>query len=91
MQFNDRFFDELATSEGVTNLVRSVAEDGASIARSTAPVNEGDYRDGISVKMKKQKRSVALIVSTDWKTFLIESKTGNLSRALRALSRKSRR
>lgn len=84
VKFNNAFFEELGRSAGVTKLVKAKAEQVAAIARSTAPVKSGAYRDGIVVRMKQQKRAVALVVGTDKKTMLIESKTGNLVRALRA-------
>lgn len=84
MKFNNSFFEELGRSAGVTKLVTDKAEQIAAIARSTAPVDTGDYRDGIKVELKHQDRSVALVVGTDPKTMLIESKTGNLVRALKA-------
>lgn len=83
--FNNSFFEEMGKSAGVTALTKGKAEDIARIARSTAAVDEGDYRDGIVVRMKDtSRRSVALVVGTDWKTMLIEAKTGNLVRALKA-------
>ena len=83
--FNNAFFEEMGKSAGVTKLVKGKAEEVAGIAQSTAPVDDGDYRDGIVVRMKdSSRRSVALVVGTDWKTMLIEAKTGNLVRALKA-------
>ena len=85
MQFNDRFFEELGHSAGVTKLVKSKAERIAARARETAPVDTGEYRDHIKVKVKRAKfRNVALVVGEDPKTLLIEAKTGNLVKALRA-------
>lgn len=90
MKFNNDYFDELGRSAGVTDLVESAAENIADIARSTAPVVTGDYRDGIVVELKHQRRSVALVVGTDPKTLLIESKTGNLARALQSAKKANR-
>ena len=84
VQFNNAFFEQLGQSAGVTNLVRNVAEEIAETARSTAPVDSGEYRDGIEVRMKRQRRAVGLVVGTDPKTMLIEAKTANLARALPA-------
>lgn len=85
MQFNDRFFEELGHSAGVTKLVEDKADRIAERAKSTAPVDTGDYRDGIKRKTKRTKyRNVALVVGEDPKTMIIEAKTGNLVRALRA-------
>lgn len=83
MEFVDTFFDRLGKSAGVTNLCVEVAEKVAAEARSTAPVDEGTYRDSIEVITKTvDHRNVALVVATDPKAIIIESKTGNLVRAL---------
>jgi hypothetical protein len=84
MQFNNAFFEELSVSEPVTALVVDAAERIAGIARETAPVDTGEYRNSIAVTVKRQKRSVALVVATDAKWAVIEAKTGNLVRALKA-------
>jgi len=88
MQFNDAFFEEMARSASVDALVKSRADAVANEARATAPVDSGDYKGGIVVKKKKAKRrNVHLVIGTDWKTMLIEAKTGNLVRALRRVGR----
>lgn len=84
VKFNNAYFEALSRSAGVVNLVMAAAQKVASTARSTAPVDSGDYRDGIKVELKYQRRAVALVVGTDPKTMLVESKTGNLARALKA-------
>ncbi|MET4094568.1 HK97 gp10 family phage protein [Arthrobacter sp. UYCu712] len=86
MKFNNDFFSKLGHSPEVTALCVSIAERGAAIARSTAPVDTGDYRDGIHVEVvRANRRNVAVIKSDDEKTMWIESETGNLARALGAL------
>lgn len=87
MDFNPKFFEELLRSQAVQALVTAAAENVAAAARKTAPVDEGDYRDGIQVQLKFQQRAVALVVGTDPKTMLIESKTGNLARAVNSQKR----
>lgn len=86
MQFDRAFFKDLSNSAGVVGLVKDAAERVAEQARKTAPVESGDYRDSIHVEVvpDRQIRTVALVVADDPKTMLIESKTGNLARALRA-------
>lgn len=85
MQFNDHFFEELGRSAAVTELVEDKANRIADRARSTALVDTGEYRDKITVKVKRAKyRNVALVIGEDPKTLIIEAKTGNLVRALRA-------
>lgn len=83
MEFNDKFFEDLGKSAGVTRLCRDVADKVLAAAQASAPVDEGDYRDGLHVEVKTvERRNVALVVGSDPKTMLIESKTGNLARAL---------
>ncbi len=91
IRFNEGFFDELSRSPAVAALVDEATNRVAETARSTAPVESGDYRDGIVTASKFQRRYVGLVIGTDPKTMLIESRTGNLARALRANTRRSRR
>lgn len=90
MQFNDAFFDTLLTSPAVESLVMQSTEAVAAEARSTAPVDTGEYRDGIKVKKKFQKRVVGLVRAEDPKSMIIEAKTGNLARAVRAKAKRRR-
>jgi hypothetical protein len=83
VDFNSAFFEALGRSPGVVGLVDAAAEKIAATARSTAPVDSGDYKRGIETSGKYQDRYVGLVVGTDPKTMLIESKTGNLARAVR--------
>lgn len=83
VEFNDKFFEEMGKSAGVTQLCRERAEAVLAIAKAAAQVDEGDYRDGLEIRVRQgQTRNTVLVVGTDWKTMLIESKTGNLARAL---------
>lgn len=84
VQFNNAFFNELSKSAGVVQLTVAAAQRIAATARANAPVASGAYRRGITVRLKYQQRAVALVVGTDRKTMLVESRTGNLARALRA-------
>lgn len=87
-KFNDAVFDEILKSSGVDRLTKSIADEIASTARSTAPVDQGDYRAGIGVRKKMTPhRPVYLVVGENWKTMIIEARTGNLVRALRARRR----
>ena len=87
-KFNDSFFDELSVSPGVTELCVEVAEDVAQIARTTAPEGWDGYVEGIEVTTKRQKRAVAVVEATDPKSMIVESKTGNLARALRSVKKR---
>lgn len=82
MQFNNRFFDELGRSPGVTQAVTKAAVEIARTAIKDAPRDTNDYADSIHVRVKQQRRSVALVVAADPKAMLVEAKTGNLVRAL---------
>ena len=90
MQFNNAFFDDLARSPGVTALVTAVAEDVARDAIADGPKETENYVNAIHVEVKHQRRTVALVVASDPKSLLIESKTGNLVRALNKAKRRHR-
>ena len=91
LTFNQAFFDELSRSPGVAALVDAAVERIAATARATAPADTGEYRDGIVTASKLQRRYVGLVIGTDPKTMLIESRTGNLARALRSNTRRGSR
>lgn len=85
VEFNPAFFDKIMRSAGVTSLTQSAANRTAGIARSTAPVDTASYRDQIRVVVRESRyRRVYRVVGHDPKTLLIEAKTGNLARALKA-------
>ena len=88
MEFRDAFFAELGKSAGVTKLVKEKTSKVARTARSTAPVDTGAYREGIQERIKSTPyRNVGIVEGTDSKTLLIEAKTGNLARAVKAAGR----
>lgn len=92
VKFNNAWFDALLRSAPVAALVDEAVERIAATARETAPVGDtGDYRDGIVTASKLQERYVGLVIATDPKSMLVESKTGNLARALRANKKRARR
>ena len=90
MQVNNRFFEQLGRSPGVVKITVDAAQRVAKTARDRGPKDSRDYVDGIRVRVKFQRRAVALVEGTDKKTMLIESKTGNLVRALQANKRRGR-
>ena len=84
VDFNEAFFDAIMHSAGVESLCRQKAEAVLQEAKATAPVDNGDYRDGIEIKVVHHAhRDTYQVVGTDAKTMLVESKTGNLARALK--------
>lgn len=84
VEFNSKYFDELSHSAGVKGLVDSITARVAATARSTAPVDTGEYRASIRATGKRQKRYVGLVVATAPHAMIVESQTGNLARALKA-------
>lgn len=82
------FFEQLGRSAGVETAVVGIAEEGAAAARTSAPVDSGDYQRGIGVEVRRGRgRTVARIVANDPKSLLVEARTGNLQRAGRSVSR----
>lgn len=88
VNFDPQFFEDLLTSEKVGALCDMHAEAVAEVAKRNAPVDTGEYRDGIEVKRaRRHDRVVTLVIGTDWKTMLVESQTGNLGKAIREVMR----
>lgn len=88
VEFNDAFFEQLGKSPEVTALCVKKAEEIAAAARASAPRDTNDYANGIVVRVVEHaRRNTALVVATDEKSMLIESKTGNLARALKQVKR----
>lgn len=86
--FNPRFFDTILKSAGVDALTTSIGEDVLETAKRTAPVDTGDYRDGLHLEKRESRyRRVVRVVGADPKTLLVESKTGNLARSLKTAGR----
>lgn len=83
--FDRHYFDQIMFSAGVQALTDGVADRALQIAQSTAPVDTEAYRNGLAVEHRDSRyRRTARVVGWDPKTLLIESKTGNLARALKA-------
>lgn len=86
VDFNERFFDEILRSAQVDGLCRAKADQALAVARATAPVDTGAYRDGLAVEPRESAhRRSWRVVGHDPKTLLIEARTGNLARALKAV------
>lgn len=82
---NQHWFDTILRSAPVEAKVDSVADRARRIAQANAPVDTQAYRNGIRVEHRESRyRRTARVVGTDEKTLRIESKTGNLARALKA-------
>ena len=85
VKFNDVFFDQIMNSAGGRAMTRGAAEKALGVAKANAPIDTGAYRDGLEVKaVQHAHRTTYMVVGTDAKTMLVESKTGNLRKALKA-------
>ena len=86
IEFDEAFFDRLGRSAELDRACRERAERIADRARSTAPTDSGDYKVGIVLERGvRNGRVVWLVKATDPKSMLVESRTGNLARAVRAV------
>jgi hypothetical protein len=84
VKYNSAYFESLEREPRVLAKCEQAANAIAATARATAPVDTGAYRDNIRVETKVQGRAVALVIAGDKDSMIIESRTGNLLRALRA-------
>ena len=85
-QVQRRVFDQILNSAGVRALTRGAAEKALGVAKANAPVDTGAYRDGLQVEaVQRAHRTTFMVVGHDPKTMLVESKTGNLRKALKAV------
>lgn len=88
IEFDQQFFDTILRSSGVQSLERQAAEKVLAAAKANAPYKTGAYRRGLRIeKTEARFRTVYLVTGADPKTLLIESKTGNLARALKSAGR----
>lgn len=88
VNFNEEFFENLATSPKVTKLCMTMAENVMAEIKSTAPVDEGDYKEGFKIQVERAKhRNVVRVVGTDWKTMIIEAQNGIMARAIQKVKR----
>lgn len=86
VEFDPKFFTNILNSAEVTAVTEQKAREALAIAKASAPVDSGDYRDGLHTEtVKVGDRTSAIVAGDDWKTLLVESQTGNLARALRAV------
>lgn len=74
----------LLTDDRVRAHLKNLGERVAAAARGSAPVDTGEYRDGITVWSETTDRAVVGIGSTARHAPVVEAKTGNLLRALDA-------
>ena len=85
VEFNPKFFETVLRGPKVEALVDAAAGQVLATAKATAPVDTGEYRDSIHIEHHDAAyRRTTRVVADDDKTMLIESKTGNLARAVKA-------
>ena len=83
--FNQKYFDAILRESKVEAVVDAAAEKVLAAAKASAPVDTGDYRNSLHIEHHNAKyRRSARVVGDDDKTMLIEAKSGNLARAVKA-------
>lgn len=83
---NPAFFASLLRQPGVERIVDESGQRALTKAKADAPVDTGEYRDGLRIEHRQSRyRRTTRVVGTDPKTLLIESKTGNLARSLKGI------
>lgn len=73
---------ELLTDPGVRRYLAGLADQVERAATAAAPVDTGKYRDSIQRESVTTDRAVERVVATAPHARLVESRTGNLARAL---------
>lgn len=85
VEFNPRFFETAMRQPAVEALTDAAAGRALAKARASAPVDTAEYVNGLHIEHHDSRyRRTSRVVGSDGKTLLIESKTGNLARALKA-------
>lgn len=86
VNFDDAVFENILRSAKVESLCEAKANAVLVVAQRNTPVDTGEYKRGLTVeKIGHAKRSTYMVVGHDAKTLLVESKTGNLAKALKAV------
>lgn len=75
----------MLSEAGVRAALIERADRVVAAAKASAPVASGDYRDSIHRVSATESRAIEMIVADDWKSHIIESRTGNLARALSSM------
>ncbi|WEK60505.1 MAG: HK97 gp10 family phage protein [Candidatus Microbacterium colombiense] len=85
---NPRFFETVLRKPGVERLVDDIGDATLTNAQAAAPVDTQAYRNGLHVEHHESRfRRTTRVVGSDEKTMLVESRTGNLARALKGAKR----
>lgn len=87
--FNDRFFEQVGTDPRTVSILVGIAGRVAARAKTTGPKDTKDYVNGIKVSTRRSRyRTVAVVTAHDKKSLLVEARTSNLLKALRAERRR---
>ena len=84
VRLNSRGVKRLLNDKGVRRFLREKARLVEQAAKDSAPVETGAYRDSITIVDATTDRAVVRVVAEDDKAMLVESRTGNLARAVDA-------
>lgn len=88
VEFDQEFFNTIMRSAGIESLCKAKAEQALAVAQANAPVKTGAYKRGLKIRrVDHQYRASWLVEGTDPKTMLVEARTGNLARALKAVKK----
>lgn len=71
-------------SAAVRALLTQKAERVLAKAKADAPVDTGDYRDGLHIEQATTDRAVVRVTGGSDHDWIVERKTGNLARAIDA-------
>ncbi len=83
--WNQPVMDRVLRDPRIVSETEAIAQRTAAAARAAAPVDSGDYRDGIRVVRREARyRTVFRVLASDSKSKLIESKRGILARLAKA-------
>lgn len=85
VEFNPHYFETVLRQPKVEALSDAAGNRALAAAKASASVDSGDYERGLHLDHHESRyRRATRVVGDDDKTMLIESKTGNLARALKA-------
>lgn len=86
--WNQPVVDRILRDPSIVAVTEAIAQRGAAAARAAAPVDSGDYRNGIRVARRESRyRTVFRVLASDSKSKLIESKLGILARVGKGMRR----
>jgi hypothetical protein len=84
IKLNSPGMKDLLNDPGVREFLHGLADEVLATAQATAPVVTGEYRDSLTVWDATTDRAVVRVGTDAPHGYLVESRTGNLSRAVDA-------